>query len=67
MPFFITLQGDGRPGGPENGLGTRQNVACIVNTLFGSHYKRRIQEKREGVTGREGKGGERLPWYLFRM
>ena len=56
MPFFITLQGDGRPGGPENSLGTRQNVACIVNTLFGSRYKRRIQEKREGVTG----GGERV-------
>lgn len=67
MPFFITLQGDGRPGGPENSLGIRQNVACIVNTLFGSRYKRRIQEKREGVTGRGGKGGERLPWYLFRM
>ena len=55
MPFFITLQSDGRPGGPENSLGTRQNVACIVNTLFGSRYKRRMQEKREGVTG-GGKG-----------
>ena len=54
-------------GGLRTAWETRQNVTCIVNTLFGSRYKRRIQEKREGVTGREGKGGERLPWYLFRM
>lgn len=56
VPFFPHCKSDKRPGGggPGNSLGTRHIVACIVNHLFGSHYKRRIQEKR-GVTG-GGKG-----------
>ena len=53
MPFFPHCKSDKRPGG--GGLGTRRIVACIVNHLFGSRYKRRIQEKR-GTTG----GGERV-------
>ena len=55
-PSFHTAKviNDQVGGGPGNSLGTRHIVACIVNHLFGSHYKRRIQEKR-GVTG-GGKG-----------
>ena len=55
-PSFPHCKSDERPGGGlGNGLGTRHIVACIVNSLFGSRYKRRIQEKR-GTTG----GGERV-------
>ena len=56
-PSFHTAKviNDQVGGGPGNSLGTRRIVACIVNHLFGSRYKRRIQEKR-GTTG----GGERV-------